>query len=346
VTEPESHPPFAAPSTHEPVTADASPAGAITEPAPTEPMSTEPTSTEPTSTEPTSTEPTSTEPTSTEPALAAPGPAILAAPPPDDGGPATFAADPTPAALFGEPAPPVLAAPVSDEPTVPGLPEERPAAPVQRAATPAVPDELPASPSTQVPLAAPTPADVRSTRRGLVVGLVALLVLGLIVGVALGGKALSDARSDRADLAAADDAREEAMAAARSFAVRLTSYDYRHIDEDVAAVSAGAGDSSRCEKRDDGTPVKDAEGCFKTEYDLAGGAQFQKLMKDNKAVSKGEVLSAGVVSSKGDRVVVLLAVDQTASNANRPSPRVDHTRIQLTLERIDGEWRVVDVAVL
>ena len=196
------------------------------------------------------------------------------------------------------------------------------------------------------PLAAPTPDERRRTRGGLVAGGVALLVLVLVVGAVLVFRSLSEERDRRQALSGAADRREEALTAARAFAVTLTSYDYRRIAEDVAKVTAGAADSERCEKDADGKPVEDADGCFKSEFAVAGGAQFQKLVKDNKAVSSGEVRSAGVVSERDGRVVVLLAVDQTVTNANRPTPRVDRNRIQLTLERIDGRWLVVDVSVI
>ena len=195
------------------------------------------------------------------------------------------------------------------------------------------------------PLAAPSEDDRRSTRTGLVAGAVALLVLGLVVGVALLTLALGNQRDERRKLAATQDRREEALAAARAFAVLVTSYDHTRIAQDVEKVTAGTADSSRCEIGPDGAPVKDT-GCFRTEYTRTAGAQFQKLIKDNKATSKGEVRSAGVVSDKDGRMVVLLAVDQTVTNINRPAPRVDRTRMQLTLERVDGKWLVVDVALL
>jgi Mce-associated membrane protein len=242
------------------------------------------------------------------------------------------------AALVGEPDPPALVGPPEPPALAASGPAELPPAPLAQSPT--------TRPEPAAPLAPPPAAAGGGTRGGLLAGLVAFLVLALIVGVALAGLKLRDAREERADLAGEQDDREEAVAAARSFAVLLTSYDYKQIDKDVAAVSAGAGDSARCEKGADGKPIEGAEGCFKAEYSVAGGAQFQKLVKDNKAVSKGEVRSAGVVSSSDGRVVVLLAVDQTVTNANRPAPRVDRNRIQFTLERIDGKWLVVDVAVL
>jgi Mce-associated membrane protein len=57
-------------------------------------------------------------------------------------------------------------------------------------------------------------------------------------------------------------------------------------------------------------------------------------------------VQAGVVSATGDRAVVLLAVDQTITNTNSPQPRVERNRMQLTLLKQDGKWRLDDVQLV
>jgi Mce-associated membrane protein len=36
--------------------------------------------------------------------------------------------------------------------------------------------------------------------------------------------------------------------------------------------------------------------------------------------------------------VVLLMVNQAVTNTNRPDPRVDRTRMKMTMTRVDGRW--------
>lgn len=175
-----------------------------------------------------------------------------------------------------------------------------------------------------------------------VVGLIVVFLV-IVAGIVLAVRATDDGPSR----AAAID-REQVLVAARTFVTNLTTYDYQRIDQDVARVAAGA------------------TGHFKEEYSLASGAEFQKLVKTNKAVAQGTVLSAGIVAESTScqddpdgegpqtagparpclQAVVLLAVDQQVTNSNTPTPRVDRNRIQVTLERIGETWLASKVDVL
>lgn len=190
----------------------------------------------------------------------------------------------------------------------------------------------------------PGPAE-RTGRGAPAVGVAYAVSVGFFVLALVGLVGLITARAELSDARAAGRAdsrtRGEVLAAARTFATNLTTYDYRQLAADVARVAAGAS------------------GKFKAEYAVASGPQFQKLVTDNRALAKGSVLSAGLVTTRTrcggtgdepardcDQAVVLLAVDQAVTNANTPTPRVDRNRIQLTLERIDGRWLAVEVQVL
>ncbi len=173
----------------------------------------------------------------------------------------------------------------------------------------------------------PAEASAR-TRRPLPRPGLPLVAAGLALVLAVAALAgLLMARGDLQELKTHERRRTEALEAARNFAVALTSYDYRHLAADVAKVNAGAG------------------GKFKEDYELASGAQFQKLVNDNKATSVGSVVSAGIVSATDVRAVVLLAVDQKITNIRTPQGRTDPNRVVLTLERIGGKWLVTDVKV-
>jgi Mce-associated membrane protein len=43
--------------------------------------------------------------------------------------------------------------------------------------------------------------------------------------------------------------------------------------------------------------------------------------------------------------VVLLFVDQSVSNTTVPDPRIDRSRIKMTMEFVDGRWRASQVAL-
>ncbi|VEG45625.1 membrane protein [Mycolicibacterium flavescens] len=117
---------------------------------------------------------------------------------------------------------------------------------------------------------------------------------------------------------------EQARAAAVTYAQVLTSIDSAKVDENFDAVLDGA------------------TGEFKDMYSQSS-SQLRQLLIDNKASAHGVVLESAVQSAAKDRVVVLLFVDQSVSNTNVPDPRIDRSRIKMTMENVDGRWRASKV---
>ncbi|HLS77272.1 MAG TPA: hypothetical protein VK083_10820 [Nocardia sp.] len=118
------------------------------------------------------------------------------------------------------------------------------------------------------------------------------------------------------DVEAAADA---ALAAARAYAVTLTSVDSEHLDRDFAAVLDGS------------------TGEFRDMYTRSSG-QLRELLLENKAVGQGTVLDAAVKSASESEVEVLLFIDQTVTNAASPDPRIDRSRVVMTMRLVDGRW--------
>ena len=48
-------------------------------------------------------------------------------------------------------------------------------------------------------------------------------------------------------------------------------------------------------------------------------------------------------SASNDKAVVLLFVDQSVSNTKLPDPRIDRSRMKMTLEKVDGRLRASKV---
>ena len=117
---------------------------------------------------------------------------------------------------------------------------------------------------------------------------------------------------------------EDAQQAAVTYAQVLTSIDSNKVDENFAQVLDGA------------------TGEFKDMYSQSS-VQLRQLLVDNKANAHGVVLDSAVQSASEDKVVVLLFVDQSVSNTSVPDPRVDRSRIKMTMENVDGRWRASKV---
>ena len=117
----------------------------------------------------------------------------------------------------------------------------------------------------------------------------------------------------------AAEAGRTALDVARSYAVTLTSVDYQKIDENTTQVLDGA------------------TGEFKDMYSQSA-TQLRQLLIDNKAVSHGAVVDSAIKSATNTKVEVLIFVDQSISNAVNPEPRIDRSRVGITMDLIDGRW--------
>lgn len=72
---------------------------------------------------------------------------------------------------------------------------------------------------------------------------------------------------------------------------------------------------------------------------------LKQLLIDNDAKADGKVVAAGIKSASRDRVEVMLFVDQEVSNKHLPEPRLDRSRIIMTMNKVDGRWLAGDVVV-
>jgi Mce-associated membrane protein len=122
----------------------------------------------------------------------------------------------------------------------------------------------------------------------------------------------------------ADQRRQGILAAARQSALNFTSLDYRHYDRDSANVLAGA------------------TGDFKKQF-TAQTDQLTQLVAQNKSVSQGQVLEAGIVSSDEDSARVLVVADSKVTNTAAPEGEARTYRLQLDLVHKDGRWLTSDV---
>ncbi|SEA60628.1 MULTISPECIES: hypothetical protein [unclassified Mycobacterium] len=150
-------------------------------------------------------------------------------------------------------------------------------------------------------------------------GLAALLFLAAATAAgALGWEVIQ-----QNNIAAAGKA---ASAAATAYATTLTTVDYQKIDQNFGQVLDGA------------------TGEFKNMYSQSS-AQLRQLLIDNKAVSHGSVVDTAIKSATKDTVDVLVFVDQSITNSIVPQPRIDRSRISMTMQRIDGRWLAAKVDI-
>lgn len=123
-----------------------------------------------------------------------------------------------------------------------------------------------------------------------------------------------------------DDTSRGAIATASSYAQAFATYNYLHLSQDFAVTEAHAVDP------------------FLTEYKKETSLIQSSLIKA-KSSSTGTVKSAGLVSITPTTAVVDIFLDQTIVNAGSAKPRVDTQRVQMSLTRVDSEWKIAKVEV-
>lgn len=123
---------------------------------------------------------------------------------------------------------------------------------------------------------------------------------------------------------AAEQRRQDILAAARQSALNFTSLDYRHYDRDSANV------------------LKGATGDFKEQF-AAQTAELTKLVAANKSVSEGQVLEAGITRADERTARVLVVADSRVTNTAAPQGQARTYRLQLDLVHEGGRWLTSDV---
>ncbi|EPQ44780.1 MULTISPECIES: hypothetical protein [Mycobacterium] len=116
----------------------------------------------------------------------------------------------------------------------------------------------------------------------------------------------------------------QALSAALRFTENLTTIDSANIDENFRETIDGS------------------TGEFKEMY-LKSSAALQQALRENKASAHGVVVESAIKSTSPDTVVVVLFVDQSVSNARAPEPRLDRSRVEVTMKKVDGRWLAAKV---
>ncbi|MEW2478058.1 hypothetical protein AB0876_00540 [Mycobacterium sp. NPDC049093] len=157
-----------------------------------------------------------------------------------------------------------------------------------------------------------TGTDPQSRPRSALNTAAGLLAIAILIATAFVGWQWKHQRDN-------DIAAREGLSAAQRFVGVLTNIDGGKLDENFTSAADGS------------------TGEFKDQY-AQSSAQLRRLLAENKAAAHGMVVESAVKSASPDTVEVLLFVDQSVSNATNPQPRLDRSRIRMTMKKIDGRW--------
>lgn len=117
----------------------------------------------------------------------------------------------------------------------------------------------------------------------------------------------------------ADIAQRDAQASAQAFTETLINIDPADIDAGVQRT------------------LELSTGEFRDVY-ATSSQELRRALVEHQATAHGTILESAATVLSDDSVEVLLFVDQAVSNATLSEPRLDRSRIRLTMERVDGRW--------
>lgn len=120
----------------------------------------------------------------------------------------------------------------------------------------------------------------------------------------------------------AEKAGSEASRAATTAAQRFFSYDYRHIDADIAAAK------------------KLVTGSLAGDYDQTSTKVVKPAAATSKAVVAASVSATSVISAEPDKAEILLYLNQSTRNTKIKGTRLDQSRVQLTMTKVGEQWLI------
>lgn len=169
-------------------------------------------------------------------------------------------------------------------------------------------------------------------KRRPVLRLIALVVLvAVTIGAAVIALLLHRTNSHTRQLRAVESAREGAIAAAAQDIPKILGYDYRQLPAGIKAAKALE------------------TGQFLTQYTSTA----QKVLASApsvKAIVTATVAGQSIVQAQPDRVTLLLFVDQESvkqlKGEKTATTRIDPSRVQLTMSKVQGRWLISDLEPL
>jgi Mce-associated membrane protein len=160
-------------------------------------------------------------------------------------------------------------------------------------------------------------------RRVAVVGrtprrlLITLAVVAVVLAVALGALVWATQRHD-----ASDAAGQEAQRVASQEVVALLSYDYHTARQDLPPV------------------VNSLTGPFKDQYSQLLNQTVIPAAEQQQIATRTTLSGSAVTSATPDHVELLMFLNQTSVSAGSQQPQLEGSRAKVTLDLVDGQWKV------
>lgn len=172
-------------------------------------------------------------------------------------------------------------------------------------------------------LAGPLARRIASVGRTPKRALVAVAVLAAMFTTAAAGLWAANNHDE-----AVETARVEALRSAGTTVAELLSYDHRTIAKAPQQRS------------------KLVTGQFKAQYAELVESTVAPAAKKRKLVTRTSVVAASVIDASADQIEALLFLNQISQAESKKDPVFSGSRVRVTMEKVDGSWRVSELTPL
>jgi Mce-associated membrane protein len=121
-------------------------------------------------------------------------------------------------------------------------------------------------------------------------------------------------------------ARAAAVARVDDLIPQIFSYDYQHVDEQLAATFA------------------DFTGPFQSQFKGLATSTVAPAAKQSRVTVKATVTETGIVSAGTNRVTVLVFLNQSTTVAGNDQAQVSGSRLQVVLQHVGSRWLISTIA--
>lgn len=152
---------------------------------------------------------------------------------------------------------------------------------------------------------------------------VTLVVLGLLVGAGTAATAVFGRSA--ADHNAAATAMKAARDSAQSRVPKVLSYDYNTVDSEFPGAT------------------QNLTGTFRDDFAKLGSSVIIPAAHRDSIVTKATIVGTSVVSADRDKVVLLVFLNQSTTSTKYQGPRLDGSRVRVTMADAAGTWLISDI---
>ncbi|MCD2114737.1 hypothetical protein LQ384_26915 [Rhodococcus rhodochrous] len=151
----------------------------------------------------------------------------------------------------------------------------------------------------------------------LVAGLGVLAVTATVGSVTLAIRA-HEGRSQ-------EDTRAQALMQATQLVPDILSYDFNTVDDHFASSLEHLG------------------GEFRTQFETVSKDVIIPSVTERQVVTKATVVESSVVSASTDAATVLMFLNQSTTSTDNPAPKLDGSRVLVSLHREGGSWLITEM---